>query len=44
MDKLTSRQLSNQANIQAELSNVGDKINEQSFITKASVELRNDSA
>jgi len=31
-------------NIQAEVSNAGDKISEQSFITKAPVELRNDSA
>jgi len=31
-------------NIQAELSNVGGKISEQSFITKVPVEHRNDSA
>ena len=44
MDKIAGRQFSEQANIQAELSNAGDEISEQSFITKASMEPENDSA
>jgi len=32
------------SNIQAKQSSAGEKISEQSFITKAPVELRNDSA
>jgi len=44
MDKLSSRQFSKQVNTQAELSNAWDKISEQSFITKALMELKNDSA
>jgi len=35
---------SKQVNIQTKQSGAGDKINEQSFITKVPVELRNDSA
>jgi len=36
--------VSKQVNIQAKQNSAGDKINEQSFITKALVELRNNSA
>ena len=44
MYKLAGMQFSEQANIQVELSNTGDEISEQSFITKASMEPENDSA